>query len=156
MEPDRVYALAELIDLAEAHNPETGVIWESARAQAAAVGIARSELFPMLAAVALAGVDRQEAGLGSQFYRQTIPNLQISLSLNYTIFDFGARRGRINAESARLLASNFGLNDVDRPTDLRCFGGLLPAAQRGGTGRSDGGKPSECAECATGGSRAAP
>jgi outer membrane protein TolC len=113
-EPDRVYSLAELIDLAEAHNPETRVAWESARAQAAAVGIARSELFPTLAAVALAGVDRQEAGLGSQFYRQTIPNFQISLDLNYTIFDFGARRGRINAESARLLASNFGFNDVHR------------------------------------------
>ena len=84
IEPDRAYSLAELIDLAEAHNPETRVAWESARAQAAALGIARSELFPTLAAVALAGVDRQEGGLGSQFHRQTIPNLQISLSLNYT------------------------------------------------------------------------
>jgi outer membrane protein len=114
IEPDKAYSLAELIDLAEAHNPETLVAWENARAQAAAIGIARSELFPTLAAVALAGVDREEAGLGSQFYRQTIPTLQVSLTLNYTIFDFGDRRGRINAESARLLASNFGFNDVHR------------------------------------------
>lgn len=62
----------------------------------------------------MAGANREEVGLGSQFYRQTTPNLQISLSLHYTIFDFGARRGRINAESARLLASNFGFNDVHR------------------------------------------
>jgi outer membrane protein len=75
---------------------------------------ARSELFPTLAAVALAGVDRHEAGFGSQFYRQTIPILQVSLTLNYTILDFGARRGRINAEGARLLASNFDFNDVHR------------------------------------------
>lgn len=54
--PDKTYSLAELIDLAEAHNPETRVAWESARAQAAALGIARSELFPALAAVALATV----------------------------------------------------------------------------------------------------
>jgi outer membrane protein TolC len=114
IEPDRAYSLAELIDLAEAHNPETRVAWESARAQAAALGIARSELFPTLAAVALAGVDREEASLGSQFYRHTIGDFQISLTLNYTIFDFGARRGRINEESARLLASNFGFNDVHR------------------------------------------
>jgi outer membrane protein len=114
IEPDRVYSLAELIDLAEGHNPQTRVAWESARAQAAALGIARSELFPTLAAVAFAGVDRQEVGLGSQLYRQTSPNLQISLNVNYTILDFGARRGRINAESARLLASNFGFNDVHR------------------------------------------
>ena len=64
IESDRVYSLAELIDLAEAHNPETRVAWEGARAQAAALGIARSELFPTLAAVALAGVDRHEAAFG--------------------------------------------------------------------------------------------
>ena len=114
IEPDKSYSLAELIDLAEAHNPATRVAWESARAQAAALGIARSELFPTLSAVALAGVTRDEEGFGSQFYRQTVPSLQLSLDLNYTIFDFGARQGRINAESARLLASNFGFNDVHR------------------------------------------
>jgi len=114
IESDRVYSLTELIDLAEARNPETRVAWENARAQAAALGIARSELFPTLAAVALAGVDRDESALGSRFYRQTIPVFQLSLNLNYTVFDFGARRGRINAETARLLASNFGFNDVHR------------------------------------------
>ncbi len=67
-----------------------------------------------MAAVALAGVDREEAPFGSQFYRQTIPSFQIILDLNYTIFDFGARRGRINAESARLMGSNFGFNDIHR------------------------------------------
>ena len=81
--PDRIYSLAELIDLAEAHNPETRAAWENARAQAAVLGIARSELFPTLAAVALAGVDRSEEGLGSQFFRQTIPDFQLSLDLNY-------------------------------------------------------------------------
>src|SRR5690242_11008661 len=67
IEVDRTYSLAELIDLAEAHNPETRVAWETARAQAAAVGIARSELFPTVAAVALAAVNRDYVGLGSQF-----------------------------------------------------------------------------------------
>src|SRR5579862_2668710 len=84
IESDKIYSLAQLIDLAEAHNPETRVAWESARAQVAAFGIARSELFPTVAAAALAGVDRVEAGLGSQFYRQTIPDLQVSLTLTYT------------------------------------------------------------------------
>jgi outer membrane protein TolC len=106
--------LAELIDLAEAHNPETRVAWESARAEAAALGIARSELYPVLSAMALSGVDRSEVPLGSQFYRQTVPVLQTSLELEYTIVDFGARRGRISAESARVLAANFTFNDVHR------------------------------------------
>lgn len=110
----KAYSLAELIDLAEAHNPETSVAWESARAQGAALGIARSELYPTLSAVALAGVDREEVALGTRFYRHTDPSDQVTLDLNYTIFDFGARRGRIAAESARLLAANFGFNDIHR------------------------------------------
>jgi outer membrane protein len=114
IDPARIYSLAELIDLAEAHNPETSAAWESTRAQAAALGIARSELFPTVAAVALANVQRSEEGLGSQFFRQTIATFQLSLDLNYTIFDFGGRRGRINAEVAGLLSANFAFNDVHR------------------------------------------
>ena len=114
LDRDRAYSLAELIDLAEAHNPETRVAWETACAQAAALGIARSELYPTLSAVALAGVDREEIPLGKRFYRHTDPAVQASLDLNYTILDFGARRGRIDAQSARVLAANFAFNDVHR------------------------------------------
>ena len=114
IEPDKAYSLAELIDLAEAHNPETRVAWENAIAQGAALGIARSELYPTVSAVALSGVDREEIPLGTRFYRHTDTALQASLDLNYTIFDFGARRGRIDGERARVLAANFGFNDVHR------------------------------------------
>jgi outer membrane protein len=114
IEPEKAYSLGELIDLAESHNPETRVAWENARAQAAALGIARSELYPTLSAVALSGVDREEVPLGTRFYRHTDSAVQTALDLNYTIFDFGARRGRIDAESARVLATNFVFNDVHR------------------------------------------
>ena len=114
IEPQKAYSLAELIDLAEAHNPETRVAWERAVAQGAALGIARSELYPTLSAVALSGVDREEIPLGTRFYRHTDTADQVSLDLNYTIFDFGARRGRIAAQSALLLAANFDFNDVHR------------------------------------------
>jgi outer membrane protein len=114
IEDQKTYSLAELIDLAESHNPETRVAWENARAQASALGIARSELFPALTATALAGVERDEIPLGTRFYRFTTPSFEATLDLSYTILDFGARRGRINAESARLLASNFVFNDVHR------------------------------------------
>ena len=36
------------------------------------------------------------------------------MDLNYTIFDFGGRAGRINAARAELLAANFAFNDVHR------------------------------------------
>jgi len=114
VENGKAYSLPELIDLAEAHNPETRVAWENARAQAAALGIARSELYPVLSAVALSEVDRAEIPLGTRFYRFTAPGAQVSLNLNYTILDFGARRSRIAEESAQLLAANFEFNDVHR------------------------------------------
>ncbi len=114
VDPEKAYSLAELIDLAEAHNPETRVAWENAIAQGAALGVARSELYPTISAVALTGVDREEVPLGTRFYRHTDTADQVSLDLNYTIFDFGARRGRIAAESARVLATNFVFNDVHR------------------------------------------
>jgi len=114
IDPNKLYSLPELIDLAESYNPETRVAWERARAQAGALGIAQSALFPTLSAIALASVDREEIPFGTRFYRETIPGSEVSLELNYTIFDFGARRGRIDAEKARLLAANFGFNDVHR------------------------------------------
>lgn len=113
-DPDRIYSLPELIDLAESHNPATFLAWQRARSQAAAWGIARSELYPALAAAALAGVDRAEALLGDRFFRQTVGDFQVALDLNYTVFDFGARRGRINAAQANALAANFGFNDAHR------------------------------------------
>jgi outer membrane protein TolC len=53
LDPASTYSLAELIDLAESHNPETRVAWERARSLADAFGVARSELYPTLVAVAL-------------------------------------------------------------------------------------------------------
>src|ERR1700730_3908941 len=79
IEPDRVYSLSELVDLAQTHNPETRVAWEKARAQAATLGVERSTLFPTVAAVALSQTDRQEVPLGSQFYRQTFQTFEGAL-----------------------------------------------------------------------------
>jgi outer membrane protein len=114
IEPDRTYVLAELVDLAETHNPETRVAWEGARAQVAALGVARSELYPTVAAVALSQLDRAEVPLGNQFFRQTVPTFAGTLELNYTIFDFGARSGRIAAARAEVLTANFAFNDTHR------------------------------------------
>src|ERR1700741_4217959 len=110
----KTYTLPELIDLAESHNPETRVAWERARAQAAAWGVARSELYPTLAAAALARAARAEDYVVDRFFRQTIGNFQVALNLNYTVFDFGARAGRINAAKAEALAANFAFNDTHR------------------------------------------
>ena len=114
IDPIKSYSLAELIDLAEMHNPETQLAWERARAQAAALGVARSELFPTLAAAALSQTSRQETYLGTRYYRQTFQDFQGALDLNYMVFDFGARAGRIDAAKAEVLAANFEFNDTHR------------------------------------------
>ena len=114
IDPSKTYSLAELIDLAEAHNPETRVAWERARAQLAALGIARSELFPTLVAIALAQADRSEILFENRFFRQTVLRYEAVLDLQYIVFDFGARDGRIEAARAKSLAANFGFNDTHR------------------------------------------
>jgi outer membrane protein len=110
----KMYTLAELIDLAESNNPETRVAWERARAQAASLGVARSELYPTLAAAALSRTLRDTIFFGNQFYWQRIQDFEAALDLSYTVLDFGARRGRINAARAQLLATNFAFNDTHR------------------------------------------
>ena len=110
----KTYSLAELIDLAEAHNPATRFSWDRARAQAAVLGVTRSELYPTLAAAALSQTSRQQAFFGNRFYGQVVQDFQVELDLNYTVFDFGARSGRINAAKAEVLAGNFAFNDTHR------------------------------------------
>src|SRR3984957_4346740 len=95
----KTYPLGELIDYAESPHPVTRVAWENARAQAAAWGVARAELYPTLAAIALSGVNRAEVPFGSVFYRPTLSTFEATLDLEYTVFDFGARAGRIAAAS---------------------------------------------------------
>ena len=114
VDPAKAYALPELIDLAEAHNPATRASWERARAQAANLGVTRSELYPTLAAVAVSQTSRQEAFFGDRFYGQVVQDFHVEMDLTYTVFDFGARSGRINAAEAQLLAANFAFNDTHR------------------------------------------
>jgi outer membrane protein TolC len=67
-----------------------------------------------LAAAVLSQTERNEPYSGTAFYRETIQSFDLTLDLNYTIFDFGARGGRIDAATAGLLAANFAFNDVHR------------------------------------------
>ena len=108
------YSLPELIDFAESHNPHTRLEWEKARASAEALGVARSALYPVLSAVALSQTARSEAYLATRYYRLTLQSFDFAMDLNYTIFDFGERSGRIDVAKAQLLAANFDFNDTHR------------------------------------------
>jgi outer membrane protein TolC len=114
LDPHREYALSELIDLTQQHNPETRVAWEEAKARAASLGIARGALFPTIAAVALASTTRQAALIGEFFHRQTIGAFEPTVHVEYLVFDFGGRGGAIDLAKANLLAADLAFNDTHR------------------------------------------
>jgi outer membrane protein len=114
VDPTKVYSLAELVDFAERNNPETRVAWEGAKARGAALRIAQSELYPALATIVLSQVEREDILFGNTFVRQTVAAFGPAVRLDYTLFDFGARGGRIAAAQAELVASNFAFNDTHR------------------------------------------
>jgi outer membrane protein len=111
---DKNYALAELIDFAEQHNPETRVAWEQAKSRADELGIARSSLYPTLTAVALAVSLRQATLIGDYFHRQTEGVFEPLLHVEYLVFDVGGRSGEIDIAKANLLASDLAFNDTHR------------------------------------------
>ena len=110
----KTYTLAELIDLAEQHNPETRVAWEAAKVRADSLGIARSALYPTLSAVVEGGSLRQASLIGEFFHRQTLGVFEPVLHVEYLVFDMGGRSGAIDAAKANLLASDFAFNDTHR------------------------------------------
>ena len=114
VDPSKLYTLAELIDLAQSHNPETRVAWESAKSKAASLGIARAELFPTIAAVTLAETARQASLIGEFFHRQTLGVFEPVLHVEYLVFDFGGRNGAIDVAKANLLGSDLAFNDTHR------------------------------------------
>jgi outer membrane protein len=110
----KIYTLAELIDLAQQHNPETRVAWEQAKARAASLGIARAAFYPTLTAVALAATARQAALVGEYFHRQTEGLFVPTLHVDYLVFDFGGRSGAIDVAKANLLIANLEFNNTHR------------------------------------------
>jgi outer membrane protein TolC len=112
LDPAKAYTLAELIDLAEQHNPETRLAWQQAKARAAALGIARGALYPTLAALVVGTSERVQVLLNSEFFRQTYGIGSPELHVEYLILDFGGRGGAIDAAKANLLAANLAFNDT--------------------------------------------
>jgi outer membrane protein len=111
---DTTYSLADLIDLAEQHNPDTRVAWEEAKSKADELGIAKSSLYPTLTAVALAISLRTATLIGEYYHRQTEGIFEPVLHVEYLVFDVGGRSGEIDVAKANLLASDLAFNDTHR------------------------------------------
>jgi outer membrane protein len=113
LEVSHLYTLPELVDIAERNNPETRAVWEQAKERASAAGIARSALLPTVAALASASYN-QYSLFATRFYHEDLATFPATLSVNYTVFDFGARDANIGGAKANLLAADFTFNDAHR------------------------------------------
>ncbi len=113
LDANHIYTLPELVDIAERNNPETRAVWEQAKQRAAAAGIARSALFPTVAALASASYNQYSLFV-TRFYHEDLATFPATLSVNYTVFDFGARDANIDQARANLLAADFTFNDAHR------------------------------------------
>ncbi|MGA2852333.1 MAG: TolC family protein [Terracidiphilus sp.] len=114
LDANHEYTLAELVDLAEIHNPDTRAAWQNAKARGQALGVSRAALFPTITAVALAANWREGVLIGNAFHRQTEGLFQPTINLNYLVFDFGGRSGTIEGAKAELLGADFAFNDTHR------------------------------------------
>jgi outer membrane protein len=109
------YGLDELIDLAERLNPETQAAWNDAKQAAAAMGLARSEYFPLLAVDATAAYGREAipvplTATKAGFLDATAQQAQPALTLEWLLLDFGQRKATLDAAKNLLLAANLGFN----------------------------------------------
>jgi outer membrane protein len=101
IDPNRSYALADLIDIAESNNPQTRIAWDEARKAALAAGIAQSSYLPDIAASAV-GAYQDSSGHSSALGFNVNGNSQghgviSAISLRWLLFDFGERSATIEA-----------------------------------------------------------
>jgi len=113
LNPTHTYTLPELVDLAEQNNPETRILWEQAKQRAAAAGIARSALFPTVAALPSASLSQYSLFV-TRFYHEDLATFPAALNLSYTVLDFGDRTAKLDQAKANLLAADFAFNDTHR------------------------------------------
>jgi len=130
-----VYSLPQLIDIGESNNPQTRVAWEQAKQAAEKVGITRGELFPSLAFDVLAIKGDLLFGLPSNIssvgvVKVTSEILQPSISLEWTVFDFGGKHASYDRAKHLALASKMALDQSHQQVALHiysCYYKLLSA-----------------------------
>lgn len=110
LDPAHPYTLAELIDVAEDHDPGTRAIWERARQRARELGLAKSAYYPQLGSLAVFGDERLinpfPKPLAPRGYVMVeVPIVQPEVTLQYLIFDFGKRGATVDSARTEQLAT---------------------------------------------------
>jgi outer membrane protein len=124
LDPARTYTLAELIDVAEHHNPSTRTIWERAKQKARELGLAKSTYYPQLEGLAVFGderlVDPFPKPLAPRGYVMVeVPKVEPEVTLQYLIFDFGKREATVDAAKAEKLVAGADVIQVNQALAFR-------------------------------------
>jgi len=124
LDPVHPYSLAELIDIAEDHNPDTRTIWERAKQKARELGLAKAAYYPDLDGLAVFGdqrlVDPFPKPLAPRGYVMVeIPIVEPAVTLQYLIFDFGKREAHVDSAKAEKLAAGADLIQVNQALAFR-------------------------------------
>ena len=111
IDPNHVYSLVELIDIAQRRNPSTRVAWEQARQAAINVGIARAAYLPALTASAVAGWEHFATPFPSNLVPQGFITFNAQevlpqLTVKYLLLDFGGRAAAVEAAGQLSIAGN--------------------------------------------------
>jgi len=124
LDPTHPYTLAELIDVAEHHNPDTRTIWERAKQKARELGLAKSAYYPELEGLAVFGDERlinpfPEPLAPRGYVMVEIPKVQPEVTLQYLIFDFGKREAGVAFAKAEKLAAGADVIQVNQVLAFR-------------------------------------
>lgn len=123
--PSQPLSLMEALHWALCHNPDTRVVWASALANDAQVGVSRSAYYPTTTLAENYSVSRSTSSSASQPVLAGIGNTSTivdsgstnptystviegpALSINYLLYDFGGRAAMLDASKQTALASLF-------------------------------------------------
>ena len=109
IDPNKVYDLPELIDIAQRNHPLTRVAWERARQAAESVGLSQSTYYPFLAASASSSFQHGLATLTTVFPGNEIEQ-NATLDVKWLLFDFGGRRATVAEARELLMLANVNFN----------------------------------------------
>ena len=124
LDPLHPYTLAELIDVAEHHNPSTRTIWERAKQKARELGLAEAAYYPELEGLAVFGDERLinpfPKPLAPRGYVMVeVPTVRPEVALQYLIFDFGKREASVDSAKAEKLAAGADLIQLNQAVAFR-------------------------------------
>ena len=124
LDPVHPYTLAELIDVAEHHNPSTRTIWERAKQKARELDLAKSAYYPELEGLAVFGDERLinpfPKPLAPRGYVMVeVPKVQPEVTLQYLVFDFGKREATVASAKAEKLVAGADVIQVNQALAFR-------------------------------------